>query len=64
MIVSEPEREPVICEVARGAPDQPILGSGYEPQAPDRATPAGFAGNPRAAHRMIDTRAPGGSQSR
>ena len=64
MIVSEPEREPVICEVAQGTPNQPVVGSRHVPQVPDRATLSGFAGNPRAAHRMIDTRAPAGNQSR
>ena len=64
MNLPEPGREPVIHKVAQGTPDQTVVGSRYEPQARDRATLSGSAGNPRAAHRMIDTRAPGGSQSR
>lgn len=64
MDVSEPEREPVAREVVPGTPDRLVAGSGCVPQAQDRATPSGPAGNLRAAHRMIDTRAPAGSQSR
>ena len=61
MNVLAPERERVNSEIAQGAPDRPVVGSGCMPQVTERATPAGFAGNPRAAHRMIDTRAPAGT---